>query len=159
MSYATLKSKIEQMIEKIQSGGNTDNADFIALIERTATEVTIPNGITKIGNYLFYNYADLVTADIPDTVTEIGAGAYRMCRKLELTEIPASVKTIGLYSFGGCTSLTEITFKGTPTSLNANIFTDSTNLTVINVPWAEGEVANAPWAATNATINYNYTGV
>jgi hypothetical protein len=26
------------------------------------------------------------------------------------------------------------------------------------VPWAEGAVANAPWGATNATINYNYTG-
>lgn len=26
------------------------------------------------------------------------------------------------------------------------------------VPWAEGAVTNAPWGATNATINYNYTG-
>ena len=31
------------------------------------------------------------------------------------------------------------------------------NLTTINVPWLEGEVANALWEVTNATINYNYT--
>jgi hypothetical protein len=30
------------------------------------------------------------------------------------------------------------------------------NLTIINVPWSSGTVANAPWGAYNATINYNY---
>ena len=29
------------------------------------------------------------------------------------------------------------------------------NLTTIYVPWSEGDVANAPWGATNATIIYN----
>jgi hypothetical protein len=37
-------------------------------------------------------------------------------------------------------------------------FSGCANITTINVPWAEGAVENAPWGATNATINYNYTG-
>lgn len=51
-----------------------------------------------------------------------------------------------------------MTFKGTPSSINSNAFNSCINLLTINVPWAEGAVANAPWGATNATINYNYTG-
>jgi hypothetical protein len=31
-------------------------------------------------------------------------------------------------------------------------------ITTINVPWAQDAVANAPWGATNATINYNHVG-
>lgn len=41
-------------------------------------------------------------------------------------------------------------------SIGNIIFNGCTNLTDIKVPWAEGEVAGAPWGATNATITYNY---
>lgn len=44
------------------------------------------------------------------------------------------------------------------TYIAADAFEGCTNLITINVPWVEGAVANAPWGATNATINYNYTG-
>lgn len=59
-----------------------------------------------------------------------------------------------LYNFGAGS---EITFTSKPTRMDSNAFQTSKSIT-INVPWAEGEVANAPWGATNATINYNYTG-
>jgi hypothetical protein len=54
--------------------------------------------------------------------------------------------------------LETVTFEGKPTSIDSSAFTSCSKLTAINVPWAEGEVANAPWSASNATINYNYTG-
>jgi hypothetical protein len=66
--------------------------------------------------------------------------------------------SIGSNAFSGCTGLTTITFEGKPDSIYNNAFYNCTNLTTINVPWAEGEVKSAPWSATNATINYNYTG-
>lgn len=64
---------------------------------------------------------------------------------------------IGTKAFTNCTGLITITFEGTPTTIANNAFDGCTNLTTINVPWSEGEVTNAPWGATNATINYNYT--
>lgn len=72
--------------------------------------------------------------------------------------IPASVYSLGSYAFGGCTGLVEVTFEGTPKSWSNSPFYGCNNLLTINVPWAEGEVSGAPWGATNATINYNYTG-
>ena len=49
-----------------------------------------------------------------------------------------------------------LTFQGTPETISKTAFSGCSNLTTINAPWAEGAVANAPWGATNATINYNY---
>ena len=62
------------------------------------------------------------------------------------------------YAFRDCTGLKQITFRSTVTSISTSAFSGCSNLTVINAPWAEGAVAGAPWGATNATINYNYTG-
>ena len=42
--------------------------------------------------------------------------------------------------------------------MDSTAFTGCDKLTTINVPWSEGEVANAPWGATNAVINYDYKG-
>lgn len=41
--------------------------------------------------------------------------------------------------------------------LHSQLFYGCSNLTDIYVGWSEGEVANAPWGATNATIHYNWS--
>ena len=101
-------------------------------IERLTAEDL--KGITKIKNHLFFNNTVIRYLELPDSVTELGDNC-----------------------FSGCTALEEVTFRGTPTSLDRGTFAYCTNLKRINVPWAEGEVGNAPWGADNAVINYNYT--
>ena len=68
------------------------------------------------------------------------------------------VTQIDFYTFDKCVQLTSITLSNSITDIHPQAFSDCINLTTINVPWSEGEVAGAPWGATNATINYNYTG-
>lgn len=80
------------------------------------------------------------------------------CGKLALNSLPSGLTSIGNSAFNSCTGLTSITFNGKPNSISSSAFNGCANLKTINVPWASGEVANAPWGATNATINYNYTG-
>ena len=63
--------------------------------------------------------------------------------------------------FHGCSALTQVpSLSATKLANNCyeGMFQGCTNLKTINVPWVSGAVANAPWGATNATINYNYTG-
>lgn len=70
--------------------------------------------------------------------------------------IPASYKgATRNYSFAGCTRLKRVRFLGTPTNLMNGAFGANNSLTDIYVPWSEGEVANAPWGASRATIHYN----
>lgn len=160
--------------------GGGDDGSFKAVIERTATEITLPSDLTSIGDYAFYYYSKLVSISLPDGLTSIGSAAFNncsqlvsislpngltkigsnafyFCSKLALTSLPAGLTSIGGSAFYNCSALQEITFNSKP-SINSTAFKNCYQLHTINVPWAEGEVANAPWGATNATINYNYTG-
>ena len=120
--------------------------------------ISLPEGITIMGNGVFAGCTNLVLTSLPECIATIGNQAFQDCTGLALTYLPKGISFIGTLAFGNCTGLTELTFKGTPTgSIRSDAFSGCTNLIVINVPWAEGEVANAPWGATNATINYNYT--
>nr|DAH18690.1 MAG TPA: leucine-rich repeat protein [Caudoviricetes sp.] len=146
------------------------------------TSIDLPEGVTVISNFAFENCLKLKTVKLPASLTEIQQEVFASCYPLALSELPAGLTKIGYRAFYRCSSigskLTElpaelisiggsafescglkvITFKGTPTTITNSAFSNNGNLTVINVPWAEGEVSGAPWGATNATINYNYTG-
>ena len=151
----TPTSQYGTKIGEIQSGGGSDE-DFISVIERTATNPTLPSGLTKVGVYAFYGCKNLALTSLPDGVTSIGQSAFYGCTNLALTSLPNGVTSIGSYAFYNCTGLTEITFKGKPNSISTSAFKGCTNLTTIRVPWAEGEVSGAPWGATNATLIYSY---
>lgn len=174
LKYMTIPSDI----------GTIGNSAFFSCENLILEE--IPFGVTRIKTYAFYDcYAldlkelpfsivhiedsafcfckNLALTKLPPYVKDIGANAFYGCDKLKvITEIPAYVESIGSQAFG-CVEFTTITFKGTPTTIADDAFFqwnffDSHTITTINVPWAEGAVANAPWGAVNATINYNYKG-
>ncbi len=77
------------------------------------TSVTIPNSVTSIGTYAFYNCTGLTSVTIPNSVTSIGDGAFRKCTRLTSMTIPNSVTSIGEYAFSGCSGLTSMTVEAT----------------------------------------------
>lgn len=122
------------------------------------SNIILPTELVSIGNFSFSGCENLSLNSLPAGVTSIGDYAFDSCYVLSLTSLPDGIDRIGSAAFNMCEGLTELTFMGTPTSIASNAFENCINLTTINVPWAEGAVANAPWGATNATIHYNYTG-
>ena len=106
---------------------------------------------------VYNSYGALINVNMHG-YTKIRRCAFYDCTLLALTSLPSDITSIGKSAFNNCTGLTSITFEGTPTSINSSSFSNCSNLTTINVPWSEGAVSGAPWGATNATINYNYTG-
>lgn len=117
----------------------------------------VMHGYTVVRVGAFEECTNLALISLPDGITSIGDNAFACCSNLALTSLPKGITYIGWSAFGECNRLTTLTFKGIPTTIQASAFRNCTNLTTINVPWAEGAVANAPWGATNATIHYNYT--
>ena len=107
--------------------------DFLkSLIERTATSITIPSGVTSIGHSVFFTCTGLTSVTLPNSVTSIGARAFYGCYSLTSVTIPSSVTSIGDNAFQGCTNLTDI-YCG----------------------FAEGAVSGAPWGAPESTtIHY-----
>ncbi|MCD7886272.1 MAG: leucine-rich repeat protein, partial [Clostridiales bacterium] len=71
------------------------------------TSVTIPDGVTEIGEYAFSKCADLTSVTIGSSVTSIGYRAFYYCMSLTSVTIPDSVTSIGSYVFSHCTGLTS----------------------------------------------------
>ena len=179
----TITYKTNEMAAAIRgidtSGGGTSDDLAIKMITGNGDITELPSDLTEIQSFAFYRYenlkltslpsgittiyqnafedcSNLALTSLPNNLTLIDYRAFSSCKKISLTYLPESITEIGSYAFEYC-QFTTITFKGTPTRIGTNAFAHCTKLTTINVPWAEGAVANAPWGATNATINYNYT--
>ena len=96
-------------------------------------DVTIPSGVTSIGERAFWYCKSLTSINIPDSVTSIGNGAFSCCQNLTSINIPDSVTSIGSCAFSCCTSLTSISIPNSVTNIGKRAFIDCKSLTSINV--------------------------
>ena len=69
------------------------------------TEYTIPDSVTKIGDYAFLDCDDLTSITIPDSVTSVGGSAFDSCVGLTSITIPNSITEIGNGAFQNCNGL------------------------------------------------------
>ncbi len=80
------------------------------------TALSLPNGITTINNYAFFDCGSLTSVTIPDYVTSIGDQAFYGCSGLTSITIPNGVTNIGDQAFYECYSLTSVTGSAENTS-------------------------------------------
>jgi len=80
--------------------------------EQLSGDLIIPDGVTRIGNYMFRNCSGLTSVTIPDSVTSIGSYAFYGCSGLKSVTIPNSVTSIGESAFNGCSGLTDFVVSG-----------------------------------------------
>jgi hypothetical protein len=99
--------------------------------------VTIPNGLTSIGNDTFFNCYSLTSIIIPNSVTSIGDSAFAGCSIRSVT-IPKGVTYIGQFAFYDCYNLTSFYFKGNAPGLGYPWFYSGNNTTVYYLPGTTG---------------------
>lgn len=100
---------------------------------------------------LYYPYGMTENYVIPDTITRIGQGVFENRANITSIEIPASVTEIGFYAFRNCVGLTNLTFapRTTPLNICASAFENCIALTTVSLP--EGMTEIAGWAFANCT--------
>ncbi|MBQ5823305.1 MAG: leucine-rich repeat domain-containing protein [Clostridia bacterium] len=101
---------------------------------KSLTSIKIPDSVTSIGEQAFARCQYLTSITIPNSVTHIGDGAFRGCENLTSFIIPDSVINIGDAAFRGCKSLTSITIPDSVTSIGAYAFDSCENLTSFIIP-------------------------
>jgi hypothetical protein len=106
---------------------------IIAYAEASGTKYTIPDSVTAIGNYAFYECDKLTSITIPDSVTMIGDRAFNGCKNLTSVTIPDNVTTIGIGAFYGCDRLTSITIPDNVTMIGDLAFCFCEYLTSVTI--------------------------
>lgn len=101
-----------------------------------ATDLVIPEGVSRIGAGAFSNCVNLTTVTIPDSVLTIGSMAFSNCESIINISIPYSVTNIEQNAFGWCKNLRHILYSGSERE------------------WKNVNV-NSNDALTKATIHYN----
>ena len=119
--------------------------------------VTIPDSVTFIGNYAFWNCTalehvvvgrgmttlnlgtftgctSLTRVDLPDTMTSIGDGVFQDCTALSTITIPESIESLGDRCFMNCTALTTIVIPPSVTTIMRNCFRGCTSLSTVIMP-------------------------
>ena len=117
-------------------------------VGNSRTEYTIPDSVTSIGNYAFYDCDALTAIEFPDSVTAIGSYAFRYCDAL--TEITVDEEnpnyssdeygvlfdkaktTLIQYPIGN--SRTEYIIPDSVTTIGDDAFRDCAALTTIELP-------------------------
>ena len=128
----------------------------LALMDSSGT-LTIPDGVTKIGNGAFANLSGLKTIIIPGTVKEIGTNAFtnnadltrvvlqegiemigheafRECDNLTTIELPESLRRIGTGAFQECRKLDNVIIPSQITVIESQTFYNCQNLSNIKLP-------------------------
>lgn len=99
----------------------------------TLTEVKIPNTVTVIDKNAFWDCSNLTKVNIPNSVTMIESWAFMDCNLQNVT-IPKSVKTIGSLAFDGNAGMETVTIENGVENIGYLAFRDCKKLTEVTVP-------------------------
>jgi len=99
---------------------------------RELTSIKLPNSVTKIGAYAFSGCTGLTEFVIPDSVTEIGEQLFWGCKNLGNVIIGNSIKIIPDYAFAAC-GLTEISIPNSVSTIGSGTFHNCRNLAKVNI--------------------------
>lgn len=83
-------------------------ADSLFVNNERVTDIVIPEGTTRIGDYAFKGFSGITGVVIPDSVTSIGIYAFDSCECLRTVTLGLGITEIGDYLFTGCSSLSSL---------------------------------------------------
>ena len=123
---------------------NKDKTELITYpIGNERTEYTIPDSVTSIGNFIFYNCSSLTSITIPDSVASIGNSAFYNCSSLTNIKLPDVIDIISGNTFRDCSSLLNIIIPDSVTSIKECAFYNCSNLTSITIPDSVASIENS----------------
>lgn len=127
--YSNWPAKEVTIPEGVTSIGDKVFSDRYAL-----GKVTIPEGVVSIGMSAFSHCNHLEEVVLPKSLKEIGESVFMDCKNLSIIEIPSGVTSIGESAFSGCESLSSIEIPDGVTSIKEWTFYNCKNLNQMNIP-------------------------
>ncbi len=88
----------------------------------------IPEGVTSIGKWAFYNCSEPANIIMPESISSIDEWAFFKCTGLTGIVIPCNTTRIGKYAFYQCNRLADITLPENMESIGDGAFSDCKNI-------------------------------
>ncbi len=107
--------------------------DTLIRCRRAGGAVTVPEGVTAIGEGAFADLVDLTAVRLPDGLRTVGEYAFSGCTGLGEVNLPEGVEEIGTGAFTGCGGLTAVALPKSLKKLGREVFRDCARLTEITV--------------------------
>lgn len=123
----------------------------------------IPDSVTEIGCYAFFDCRNLTAITIPNSVTTIEDQAFSCCFNLTSLNVPEDLIYLGDSAFSACMGIANLTIPQGITYIPWGAFSNCENLTSLTI--SQGVVNIGPYAfdgclnLDNVTISENVTGV
>ena len=119
------------------------------------TAISLPEGLTSVGDGAFYACYKVPSITLPSTLQRIGSKGFYNCEALTTMDIPAGVTLIGEDAFVGCNAMTAYTVAATNTAYcaeNGVLFTKDKKI-LIQYPAAKtGNAYEVPYGVEQLVL-------
>ncbi len=102
--------------------GITRIGTFAFLEMEQLKAVRLPDSVAQISSYAFYGCSGIETAYIGTGVEKLGDGAFEQCKSLKAIRLPSSLLSIGQKAFYNCISLISITVPASVYQMGDRVF-------------------------------------
>lgn len=96
--------------------------------------VSIPEGVTAIGEGAFRRCLGLKSVSLPSTLARIGPRAFEQCARLRDAGLPANLTTIHDFTFAWCSDLERLVIPPGVTSIGKHAFSECSGATELSLP-------------------------
>ncbi len=128
-------------------------------LKNQITSVSLPDGLTSIGNYAFQNCENLSYVYIPNNVKSVGDWAFSYCAELASVSVDpeSSMESIGEGAFHYCYSLNYFNFTNRVSIIGIGAF-EGAGIVTIEIPGSVATISDNAFAGCIELTDVYYLG-
>ena len=134
-------------IMTLEGSGPLDAEAFAELDEDerlSVLAVSVPEGVTEIGDRVFSNFRNLQGIVLPDSIERIGSKAFQNCEGLSSLTLPTDLRELEADAFEGCGALKAVC-RWCDSGIKASLLPEGLNLKIMHRP--NMAYVNYDWSA------------
>lgn len=146
---------------RVPEGVTAMSSTFYDCYNTAFKTVELPESLTYLGSYTFYECSNLSSIDIPPSVTEIGSFCFATSSSytsrsndIQYIDLPANLEVLGNACFDYASSLKEITIPAKVKSIGSDTFEQATSLQAVY--WAKDSqiesIGQSAFYISNSTL-------
>ena len=96
--------------------------------------VSLPDGLTRVGDLAFYECSALESVSLPDSVREVGWFAFAKCENITMLDLGSGLQTIEEAGFRECSRLAAVRLPSSLQRMDFQAFYRCESLTAVTIP-------------------------